>query len=571
MLGYGLDRVLFNAGVYRLQDPRSRVYNFDPYLEEIMPVQEFDFDALTAYKTSSQDESLLAITKEHGTKFTGSTSSMSGVLSQFHHLISGQRLLNHKMLSQTFVAPSNKFSKVSRAPTSIFLRRKNGVHAIDADKSFDSPNVMSWLGHSMEKLLTTTPEEFEKFRRSNAAEAPKEDGSARCFHYSKQGNFLIRSQLDAYDPRLPGAGIFDVKTRAVVSIRMNAEEYETGLGYQLRYDHGEWESYEREFYDMSRATMLKYSLQVRMGRMDGIFVAYHNIERMFGFQYLSLADMDRVLHGQTDPCLGDQEFKMSVHLFDEVLQRATERFPDNEIRLTFHVSGKTPSYMAIIAEPFTSEEVDNIQASKKDIFDEFKWKVVGGQPDESKMQSEWRDIQERVNEELISEEATEQGEDEEAITNDVNASNVEEQPKGEEPSATGAQMTEAPAQAEKPIMGWTLTVRNRVNGNTTDRPENLEPSDDWALEYFLQEIPEEGRGKVHANLQKSIMSIFGQDQAARDVDLRFYRQKIQKWTDAGRRWQEEQKEIDEKMGKQIYRPLGPGSEAASTPVSSQDK
>jgi hypothetical protein len=327
-LSHGLDRVLFNSGVYRLQDPRSRVYNFDPYLERIMPVAEFDFDALSEYKTSSKDPELLALTKKLGTKFTGSTSSMSGVLQHFHFLLSRFRPLNHDMLSRKFPESTNKYSKITRGPSAIFLRWKDGQYAIDADKSFDSPNIMSWLGHSLEKLLTNSREEFERYRRSSPEAAPDEDESGKCFHYSKLGNFLMRSQLDAHDSRLPGTGIFDLKTRAVVSIRMDHTEYETGSGYQIRFDRGEWESYEREFYDMTRATMLKYSLQVRMGRMDGIFVAYHNIERMFGFQYLSLPDMDDVLHGQSDTCLGDQEFKISVRLLDEALQRATEKFPE---------------------------------------------------------------------------------------------------------------------------------------------------------------------------------------------------------------------------------------------------
>ena len=191
---------------------------------------------------------------------------------------------------------------------------------------------MSWLGHSMEKLLTTDQEAFERYRKSNPEQAPREEND-RCFHYSTMGNMLMRSQLDAYDPRLPGSGVFDLKTRAVVSIRMNHRDYEDGVGYQIRYDRGEWESFEREFYDMTRATMLKYSLQVRMGRMDGIFVAYHNIERIFGFQYLSLPDMDLVLHGQSDTCLGDQEFKFSIRLLDEVLQKATEKYPG---QVSFH-------------------------------------------------------------------------------------------------------------------------------------------------------------------------------------------------------------------------------------------
>lgn len=328
MLAYGLDRVLFNPGVYRLQDPRTGVYNFDPYLEKIMPVEEFDFDALSEYKTSSKDLDLLAITKKLGVKYTGSTSSMSGILQHFHFLLSSHRRLDHSMLSKNFPVPNNKFSRITTGPDAVFLRYKDGMYAIDADKTYDTPNVMSWLGHSMEKLLTTERTEFERYRRSNPEQTPPEGDSARCFHYSKQGSILMRSQLDAHDPRLPGAGIFDLKTRAVISIRMNHKEYEQGLGYQLRYAQGEWESFEREFYDMTRSTMLKYSLQVRMGRMDGIFLAYHNIERIFGFQYLSLSDMDQALHGQADTCLGDQEFKLSIGLMEELLDRATKKFPE---------------------------------------------------------------------------------------------------------------------------------------------------------------------------------------------------------------------------------------------------
>lgn len=327
-LSYGLDRVLFNPGVYRLQDPRSRVYNFDPYLEKIMPVTEFDFDALTEYTTSSKDQNLLDMTKELNTKFTGSTSSMSSVLQHFHFILSNFRPLNHNMLSVGFSNPSHKYSRVTLGPSAIFLRWKDGIYAVDADKTLDSPNIMSWLGHSLEKLLTTSREEFETYRRSNTDKSPTKTQSGKCFHYSKLGNFLLRSQLDAFDDRLPGTGIFDLKTRAVVSIRMDHDEYQVGSGYQLRFDQGQWESYEREFYDMTRATLLKYALQARMGRMDGIFVAYHNIERIFGFQYLSLPDMDNVLHGQTDTCLGDQEFKLSVGLLDEVFQKATAKYPN---------------------------------------------------------------------------------------------------------------------------------------------------------------------------------------------------------------------------------------------------
>jgi len=99
-------------------------------------------------------------------------------------------------------------------------------------------------------------------------------------------------------------------------------------GYELHKQLGNFESYEREYYDMIRSTMLKYSLQARMGRMDGIFVAYHNVKRIFGFQYINLSEMDRALHGQEDRCLGNQEFNLSIELFNQILDKATEKFPE---------------------------------------------------------------------------------------------------------------------------------------------------------------------------------------------------------------------------------------------------
>ncbi|KAK3077443.1 hypothetical protein LTS18_010248, partial [Coniosporium uncinatum] len=166
-LSYGLDRVLFNPGVYHLQDPRSRVYNFDPYLQKIMPVNEFEFNSLGQYVTSSKDRFLSSVAKEHGKKYVGSTSSMTDMLKHFHYLVSAWRPLNVSMLSQSFAAKNNEFTTLQRAPIAVFLRWQTGTYAIDADKQFDSANILMMLGRSLEKLLTMPKHEFEKFRRSN--------------------------------------------------------------------------------------------------------------------------------------------------------------------------------------------------------------------------------------------------------------------------------------------------------------------------------------------------------------------------------------------------------------------
>ena len=295
-----------------------------------MPVAEFDFSSLKEYITSSRDESLMRIAKAHGKRYMGSTSSMTAVLAHFHYLLSQWRSINISMLSKAFPTPSQpNFTEMSRIPSAIFLRWKDGAYAIDADKQFDSANVLSMLGKSMEKLLTLSTDDFEKYRKSNPDQVTDEEQSApETFHYSTMGDFLMRSQLDAHDPRLPGTGMFDLKTRAVISIRMDVTNYEHGVGYEIRSRQGEFESYEREYYDMIRAAFLKYSMQVRMGRMDGIFVAFHNVERIFGFQYISLSEMDSAIHGQWDTTVGDQEFKLSLDLLNKILDRATKKFPE---------------------------------------------------------------------------------------------------------------------------------------------------------------------------------------------------------------------------------------------------
>ena len=411
-LAYGLERVLFNPGVYHLRDPRSRVFNFDPYLESIMPVAEFDFNALKEYITSSRDETLLSAAAAEHKKYTGSTSSMTSALAHFHFLLSQWRPVNTSNLSQGFPDTLRTFTQLQRAPSAIFLRWRNGTYAIDADKEFDSANILMMLGKSMEKLLTLPTQDFEKYRKENSDQISEDErNEVESFHYTTMGDFLMRSQLDAYDPRIPGTGMFDLKTRAVVSIRMDARNYHNGLGYEIRSRHGEFESYEREYYDMIRAAFLKYSLQVRMGRMDGIFVAFHNTERIFGFQYISLPEMDLAIHGQEDLTIGDSEFKLSLELLNRVLDRATAKFPEQSLRLFFETRDTATPFMYIFAEPVTEEEIQEIQESKKAEIEDYERTVLGIQREPTpedieneQDEAEWEELQAKVEDSMDNDE-----------------------------------------------------------------------------------------------------------------------------------------------------------------------
>lgn len=495
-LAYDLDRVLFNPGVYQLQDPHSRVFNFDPYLQKVMPVADFDYDALKKYKTSSEDVALTSLALEHSKRYIGSTSSMTSTLAHFHYLISDFRPLNLNMLSRGFPDKLDTMTQINRAPNAIFLRWKDGTYAIDADKEFDSGNVLMMLGKSMEKLLTMPTSEYERYRKSDIRGVSEQDrNDPEVYEYTAMGDFLMRSQLDAFDSRLPGNGMFDIKTRAVLPIRMESEDFQPMTGYEIQQLQGRYFSYEREYYDMMRSTMLKYMLQARMGRMDGIFVAYHNVERIFGFQYLTISELDRALHGQTDRCLGDQEFKTSLELMNKILDKATAKFPERSIRFHFEtkseaiMTGSPTTIMWVFGEPMEDTEIDAIQSKNKAKIADFERTMMGieGENETAEGSAAEGDDASEINNH--------------AATDTETASSAAETTESSPPeSSTDYATSSSPAdpqfistiarsnfQDRKPLFVASLVCKSRLNGGAITRPEQLKPSDSWEIEYLLQE------------------------------------------------------------------------------------
>ena len=180
----------------------------------------------------------------------------------------------------------------------------------------------------MEKMLTLPPEQMEKYRKDSSHLLEEhERGQPEAYHYTRSGTVLMRSQLDCNDARLPGTGVFDLKTRACISVRMDVRNSDEGADYEIHSRVGVYNSFEREYYDMIRAAFLKYSLQVRIGKMDGVFVVFHNTKRVFGFQYISLDEMDVAIHGSADCDIGRREFQFSIKLLNEALDKATKEFP----------------------------------------------------------------------------------------------------------------------------------------------------------------------------------------------------------------------------------------------------
>ncbi|KAI9672261.1 MAG: hypothetical protein M1831_002075 [Alyxoria varia] len=599
-LAHGLDRVLFNPGICHVRDPRSRVFNFDPHLEEIMPVQEFDFDTLTMFVTPSQDKTLAKLAADSGKKYFASTSSFTGVLKHFHFLLSDWRELNLNMLSKAFPLQSNKFTKLTRAPDAVFLRYNNGVYAMDADKEYDSANVLSLMGRYMEKLLTLDKESFDKHRVGRSHEiSEQERNRPEAYHYSTTGDFVFRSQLDAYDPRLPGTGMFDLKTRAVVPIRADSADFEWGMGYEIRSLRGEWQSFEREYHDMIRSTLLKYSLQARMGRMDGIFVAFHNIARIFGFQYISLDEMDVALHGQSNRHLGDKEFLLSVHLFNRVLDKAVQKFPKQSLRIHVETREASKPFMYIFVEPVSNGKINEVQNKNKEKIRAWEDAILAGRKPEKNdsAQDESNKLEQIDTAENDSETSEKHAKDQQQINvSDMDAMNVEQEltseflppkmtaqkddngpeteghpdpdadskikdeatsgPGGDPASVPNTRgddsitpgdpkylnsMPKTTEQDKGPLLGMVLDVQSHVNRQRVGRPSNeFTKNDEWETDYTLAEIGIQSRAWAWYEALKSRRAkTFAEEEKQEDKQRDYYFDMLKRITMDSVKWRQE--------------------------------
>ncbi len=134
----------------------------------------------------------------------------------------------------------------------------------------------------------------------------------------KAGKLLLRSQIDARGTDHNGNPIvFELKTRATAPLRYDIQNYIDYLDYQIVKFKGQHSSFEREYYDLIRGGFLKYIMQMKIGRMQGAAIAYHNTQKIFGFEYIPLEQMEKRVFGC--PEFSDIVFNSSLSLIEKIL------------------------------------------------------------------------------------------------------------------------------------------------------------------------------------------------------------------------------------------------------------
>ena len=94
---------------------------------------------------------------------------------------------------------------------------------------------------------------------------------------------------------------------------------------------------------------MKYAFQLKIGRMDGAFVAYHNTEHIYGYEYVPFREMIMRLFG--DDYNLEVSFavtsKMLTSIMDYLLED-TKHYDYEQLKVGFYANSVTKSLNVIV-------------------------------------------------------------------------------------------------------------------------------------------------------------------------------------------------------------------------------
>eukprot|EP00013_Stygamoeba_regulata_P023641 CAMPEP_0177643798 /NCGR_PEP_ID=MMETSP0447-20121125/8340_1 /TAXON_ID=0 /ORGANISM="Stygamoeba regulata, Strain BSH-02190019" /LENGTH=324 /DNA_ID=CAMNT_0019146103 /DNA_START=216 /DNA_END=1187 /DNA_ORIENTATION=- len=214
------------------------------------------------------------------------------------------------------------FTRRQLSSKAVVLRQAgDGVYTIDGAKgNLPSNNqVLMDMGRCLERLFTMHPVDFsENLLKPGGTLMPDE------YKYTQVGPFLLRSQIDVRHSIHEDA-FYDIKTRAIRDIRLDVTHYEKYQKFKIQNLKNHRLSFETEFMDMVRASFPKNSLQMRIGGMKGLFVAYHNTADILGFETLTRDEVDCYTYGS--PFAAEFFYKAALRMAEMMLDDLLRKLP----------------------------------------------------------------------------------------------------------------------------------------------------------------------------------------------------------------------------------------------------
>lgn len=370
-----LMQVVKNPGIYPLSSIEKMSNRELKFFKNLPTPEMIQLENLDTYMRPYEDPNLKKLMLTNNYKYCSSTSGIGETLAHFFYKLINFKSPHFYNLSEEYINAPLKYMMFQRKPANVILRKlENKKYAISKNSVFDSKIeiILMKMGKYMEKLFTNTEEEFEKKYLKNSLERSeiilKEDDYFKFVGYDK---ILLRSQIDCGGKDSQGRDIvFEIKTRAVAPIRYDVMNYKDYLDYDVNSLHGIHSSYEREFYDLIRGAFLKYLFQLKIGGMDGALISYHNTQKIFGFEYISLVDMERRILGNSN--FSNIIFKASLKLLQETLDYIVKDFPDQENIFIGFIANEWKGTLDVFVEIVNENSYSDFDALKyKNVIDYF--------------------------------------------------------------------------------------------------------------------------------------------------------------------------------------------------------
>lgn len=240
-------------------------------------------------------------------------------------------------ISYEYANQSQRFMVSQRKPITNIIRRIDSdkkIYAMDSDTNpFNSKiEILLFLGKVLERMYTMPVDDFNQTLLKKYEKEIGTKGLDQDYHrfMTVNNEVCLRSQIDCYS-KLPNGDniVYEIKSRAVAPMRYDLENYSRYFDYKIDRLVGTHSSFEREYYDLIRGGFLKYFFQLKIGRMDGAMIGYHNTKTHFGFEYIKLSQMEKSLFGSSfkaDNCFVILTKMMTCVLDNVIAAVETEEF-----------------------------------------------------------------------------------------------------------------------------------------------------------------------------------------------------------------------------------------------------
>ena len=326
--------------------------------DKIPRTEEINFESIGFYTLPSEDKNFDIIRQSKDFKFASSTSSVSFILIQLIYKLTNFLPPFLYGLDEGFLYESSNFMFFQRKPCILKLIKRGDYFVLDKQSEYYDPEevVLLKMGKYMEKMLTMQSDEF----RVNHMDLNKKEFNyePEFYKFARFDNILLRSQIDCKGKNAAGEDIvFEIKTRAASPIRYDVFNWRNYLNYEIKHAKGRAESFEREYYDLIRGAFMKYFIQLKIGGMEGAILAYHNIEKIAGFEYIKLDEMEQRLFGNSE--FANKVFSASLASLQILLNRIVADFPNmNALYLGVYANASSDE-ITIFVEELDSKSYPN--------------------------------------------------------------------------------------------------------------------------------------------------------------------------------------------------------------------